>query len=132
MDLSASQPTHLTADPSVGVSHPDDAGSFGATHMTYAVAPHQPPAASDSADTIRLTLPAHSAYLSILRTATAGLAARLGFTLDEIEDMRIAVDEACAMLLGTSLNQEPVTTELDCTFWLYEHRVEVLLTTRQN
>ncbi|MGW4973630.1 hypothetical protein ACWEP3_27550, partial [Streptomyces albidoflavus] len=31
--------------------------------------------------------------------ATAGLAARLDFTLDEIEDLRIAVDEACAILL---------------------------------
>ena len=29
-----------------------------------------------------------------------GLAARLQFTLDEIEDLRIAVDEACAMLLA--------------------------------
>ena len=44
-------------------------------------------------------MPAESAYLSVLRTATAGLAARLDFTLDEIEDLRIAVDEACAMLL---------------------------------
>ena len=35
----------------------------------------------------------------MLRTATAGLAARLDFTLDEIEDLRIAVDEACALLL---------------------------------
>ena len=35
----------------------------------------------------------------MLRTATAGLAARLDFTLDDIEDLRIAVDEACAMVL---------------------------------
>ena len=41
-------------------------------------------------------MPADGAYLSVLRTATAGLAARLDFTLDEIEDLRIAVDEACA------------------------------------
>ena len=44
-------------------------------------------------------MPADSGYLGVLRTATAGLAARLQFTLDEIEDLRIAVDEACAMLL---------------------------------
>ena len=55
-------------------------------------------APSDAA-TCELRLPADSAYLSVLRTATAGLAARLDFTLDEIEDLRIAVDEACAMLL---------------------------------
>lgn len=50
-------------------------------------------------DVVTVRLPAASAYLSVLRTATAGLAARLDFTLDEIEDLRIAVDEACAMLL---------------------------------
>ena len=50
-------------------------------------------------DAVSVRLPASGAYLSVLRTATAGLAARLDFTIDEIEDLRIAVDEACAMLL---------------------------------
>jgi serine/threonine-protein kinase RsbW len=48
---------------------------------------------------VELRLPPDSAYLGVLRTAAAGLAARLDFTLDEIEDLRIAVDEACALLL---------------------------------
>jgi serine/threonine-protein kinase RsbW len=50
-------------------------------------------------DIVLLTVPADGAYLGVLRTAAAGLAARLHFTLDEIEDLRIAVDEACAMLI---------------------------------
>ena len=50
-----------------------------------------------------MRMPAEGAYLSVLRTATAGLAARLDFTLDEIEDLRIAVDEACAMLLSQAV-----------------------------
>src|SRR5499433_1279836 len=50
-------------------------------------------------DQVTIRMPADGAYLSVLRTATAGLAARLDFTLDEIEDLRIAVDEACGMLL---------------------------------
>jgi serine/threonine-protein kinase RsbW len=63
-------------------------------------------------DVVLLTVPADSTYLAVLRTATAGLAARLHFALDEIEDLRIAVDEACAMLLAIA-NQH---TELDCRF----------------
>ena len=51
-------------------------------------------------DVVLLTVPADGGYLGVLRTATAGLAARLQFALDEIEDLRIAVDEACAMLLA--------------------------------
>jgi serine/threonine-protein kinase RsbW len=47
----------------------------------------------------------------VLRTATAGLAARLDFTLDEIEDLRIAVDEACAMLLAQALPGADITCE---------------------
>jgi serine/threonine-protein kinase RsbW len=44
-------------------------------------------------------LPADSAYVAVLRMATAGLAARLDFTLDDIEDLRMAVGEASAILL---------------------------------
>jgi serine/threonine-protein kinase RsbW len=54
----------------------------------------------------------------VLRTATAGLAARLQFTLDEIEDLRIAVDEACAMLLAVASETPQLgdTVELACRF----------------
>ena len=44
-------------------------------------------------------LPADGAYVAVLRMATAGLAARLDFTLDDIEDLRMAVGEASAILL---------------------------------
>jgi serine/threonine-protein kinase RsbW len=73
-------------------------------------------------DIVVLTLPASSAYLSVLRTATAGLAARLQFTLDEIEDLRIAVDEACAMLL---VGGESVETDLNCRFVLATDQITV-------
>ena len=63
-------------------------------------------------DRVQVSMPAESAYLSVLRTATAGLAARLDFTLDEIEDLRIAVDEACAMLLAQAIPG----TSLECAF----------------
>jgi serine/threonine-protein kinase RsbW len=66
------------------------------------------------ADQVIVRMPADGAYLSVLRTATAGLAARLDFTLDDIEDMRIAVDEACAMLLSQAIPG----SNLECGFTL--------------
>jgi len=66
-------------------------------------------------DVVTVKLPAASAYLSVLRTATAGLAARLDFTLDEIEDLRIAVDEACAMLLAQAVPGTDLTCEFELT-----------------
>ena len=72
-------------------------------------------------DVVLIKLPAAGAYLSVLRTATAGLAARLDFTLDEIEDLRIAVDEACAMLLSQALPG----ADLECTFSLDDNSIRV-------
>jgi serine/threonine-protein kinase RsbW len=66
-------------------------------------------------DVVTVKLPAAGAYLSVLRTATAGLAARLDFTLDEIEDLRIAVDEACAMLLPQAVPGTDLTCEFELT-----------------
>ena len=78
--------------------------------------PHATPA-----DVVTIKLPAAGAYLSVLRTATAGLAARLDFTLDEIEDLRIAVDEACAMLLA----QAVPGADLECKFTLSGESIRV-------
>jgi serine/threonine-protein kinase RsbW len=78
--------------------------------------PGQPAGHRDAQDQVIVRLPAEGAYLSVLRTATAGLAARLDFTLDEIEDLRIAVDEACAMLLS----QAVPGASLECGFTLGE------------
>ena len=63
-------------------------------------------------DQVVLRLPAASAYLSVLRTATASLASRLDFNLDDIEDLRIAVDEACALLLPYA----SLGADLECAF----------------
>jgi serine/threonine-protein kinase RsbW len=49
---------------------------------------------------VSLRVPADGAYVSVLRTMTASLAARLDFTVDDIEDLRIAVGEACALVLS--------------------------------
>ena len=48
---------------------------------------------------VELRVPADSAFASVLRTTAAGLAARQDFTLDDIEDLRMAVAEATALVL---------------------------------
>ena len=75
----------------------------------------------ETKDHVKVCMPAEGAYLSVLRTATAGLAARLDFTLDEIEDLRIAVDEACAMLLAQAIPG----TSLECGFDLGTDQVTI-------
>lgn len=53
---------------------------------------------------VRLLVPAAPEYLRLVRLTAAGLASRLGFTFDEVEDLRIAVDELCFHLLGDAGN----------------------------
>jgi serine/threonine-protein kinase RsbW len=79
----------------------------------------------DVKDQVTIRMPAEGAYLSVLRTATAGLAARLDFTLDEIEDLRIAVDEACGMLLA----QAAPGADLECDFTLGEDKMSIAVST---
>jgi len=80
--------------------------------VTYVEA--DPADVRDTAE-IDINVPADGAYLSVLRTAAAGLAARLNFTLDDIEDLRIAVDEACSILLAQAIPDSRLTCEFHMT-----------------
>jgi serine/threonine-protein kinase RsbW len=77
-----------------------------------------------TADTVHLRVPADPAYLAVIRTATAGLAAHLDLTLDEIEDLRIAVDEACGLLLD---HQSHPGSDLLAAFTLRPNALDVLV-----
>ena len=91
---------------------PGDTGPDSGDEMT-------PPGGSTPlavGDVIELTVPALSTYLGVVRTATAGLAARLAFTFDEIEDLRIAVDEACVMVLSLPRPASADLATLRCRF----------------
>jgi serine/threonine-protein kinase RsbW len=64
---------------------------------------------------VELRLPAERAYVSVLRTTSAGLAARLDFTIDDIEDLRIAVGEASALVLPEA---DQPGADLTCEFFM--------------
>jgi serine/threonine-protein kinase RsbW len=56
---------------------------------------------TDVMDTpISLSVPADAGYLHLLRSVTAGVAARLEISFDDVDDLRIAVTEACNRLLS--------------------------------
>lgn len=57
------------------------------------------PVSDEREDVLLLDVPSTGDYLSVLPTATAAVATRLGFSLDEIEDLRAAVNAAVALLI---------------------------------
>ena len=55
-------------------------------------------------DQIQLALPAEHEYGRVARIAAAHIALRGGYSLAEIDDLRLAIDEAAIMLLGQATN----------------------------
>jgi serine/threonine-protein kinase RsbW len=55
-----------------------------------------------TSDEVRLVVPAMPEYLRLVRVTAAGLASRLGFSFDEVEDLRLAIDELCYGLTGSA------------------------------
>jgi serine/threonine-protein kinase RsbW len=71
--------------------------------------------------TVLLEIPASGAYLSVVRAAATGLAAELQFTYEQIDDLRIAVDEACTQLLA----RRGSATTLQLAYHLADHELRV-------
>ena len=48
-----------------------------------------------------MAVPATPEFVRLARVTAAGLASRLGFTFDDVDDLRLAIDELCFALIGS-------------------------------
>lgn len=53
-------------------------------------------------DEVELSLPARPELLSLARLTVAAVASRADFDYEEIEDLRLAIDELCSPLVGSA------------------------------
>jgi hypothetical protein len=75
-------------------------------------------------DVIDLSLPAGADLLVLARLTAATVASRAGFDVEEIEDLRLAVDELCVSLLhegadgrlNLAFTRDDTLIEVSCTF----------------
>jgi serine/threonine-protein kinase RsbW len=79
------------------------------------------PQSSPDGDAVEVRIPADVVYVSTLRLTAASLAARCDLTIDDIEDLRLAVDEACALLLPHAATR----STLDARFELRSGQLSV-------
>ena len=63
--------------------------------------------------TIRLSVPADTASLQIVRLNVAAVAGGLDFDVDEVDDLKLAVEELSAWLLGLPLTGDRLDIEID-------------------
>lgn len=54
-------------------------------------------------DVIKLKIPARGEYLSLIRLTASSVAAKMGFNIDDIDDVKVSVGEACTSIIE-SLN----------------------------
>lgn len=64
------------------------------------------------ADLISVSVPSRAEYVHVLRAVTASVAARIPVSFDGIEDLRLAVDEACVQLLALHSGSTTLTLTL--------------------
>jgi serine/threonine-protein kinase RsbW len=63
-------------------------------------------------DTVTLTIPADTANVSLARTVAAAMSARADLPIDQLEDVRLAVDEAVSQVMLDA----PPGSDVTCAF----------------
>jgi len=86
-------------------------------------------AAGDEAETVLIRVPADPDYLAVVRSASAYVATRIGCTLSEVSDLRLAVDEASSLLLRYTVRDRLPGDDgdLECRFVLGGSALRVAL-----
>lgn len=57
-------------------------------------------------ETIKMEVTSNPEYVSIIRLTVSGIANKIGFSLDDIEDIKVAVSEACTNAIKHSLDDK--------------------------
>ncbi len=75
-----------------------------------------------------MTIPCKSEFVGVIRLAISGVATRMGFNIEEIEDIKISISEACTNAIQhaypTPENQHP-TINIDT--YIHPKKLEVIV-----
>jgi len=69
-------------------------------------------------DIFRLTIPSKPDYISVVRLTSSCIASKLGLSIDEIEDIRVSLSEAC-------INALTRTDEINIKYEISEDRLAI-------
>lgn len=77
-------------------------------------------------DFIEMKVPAKADYVGVARLSTSGIANRMGFPYEDIEDLKIAISEAITNAV-THAYEKADQGEITLGFGVYEDRLEVMV-----
>jgi len=78
-------------------------------------------------DYIEMKIPAKPEYVGVIRLTLSGITSRMGYTYEEIEDMKIAISEACTNVVRHAY-QEDEEGEMVIGFGVYQDKLEMMVT----
>lgn len=80
-------------------------------------------------DFIEVKVPAKPEYVGVIRLTTSGIANRMGFSYEDIEDLKVAISEAITNGVKHAYN-ETGEGEITIGYGVYEDRMEVMIADR--
>ena len=72
-------------------------------------------------DTISMLIPLKAEYVSIARLTVSGIASRMGFDIDTIEDIKVALSE----VLGKFIEKKSMTERVNVDFQCLEDGISI-------
>jgi serine/threonine-protein kinase RsbW len=81
---------------------------------------------SEVMDYIEMKIPAKPEYIGVIRLTLSGIASRLGYTYEEIEDMKIAVSEASTNAVQHAYRKDE-GGEVIVGFGIYHDKLEIVV-----
>jgi serine/threonine-protein kinase RsbW len=80
----------------------------------------------ESFDFIEMKFPAKPEYVGVIRLSLSGIANRMGFTYEDIEDLKISISEAVTNVVNHAY-QDDEQGEVTIGFGVYENRLEIMV-----
>lgn len=76
---------------------------------------------------IELNIPCLSEFVGIVRLAVSGIATRMNFSIEEIEDIKIAVSEACTNSVQYAYESDLASKRIFITCNIYDNKLEIII-----
>lgn len=77
-------------------------------------------------DFIELKVPAKAEYVGVLRLSLSGIASRMGFSYEAIEDLKVALSEAATNVVSHAYEKKE-KGELTLGLGVYDDRLEIMV-----
>lgn len=72
-------------------------------------------------DFIKISIPSKAEYVSLARLTASSIANRVGFNIEEIEDIKVAIGEACTNAIKHGIDDK----NYDLEFFIYEKELKI-------